>query len=105
MGHDVFISCASADKSIADKVCAALEARQVRCWIAPRDVLAGVPYGEAIIGAIAASRILVLVFSSQANQSQQVMREVEGAVNKGLTIIPLRIENVAPSGSLEYFLK
>ena len=46
----------------------------------------------------------VLVFSSNANQSLQIKREVERAVSHGLIIIPLRIEDVAPSPALEYFM-
>ncbi len=104
MAHDVFISYSSKDKPIADAVCASLEARKVRCWIAPRDVLPGETYAEALIDALNASRIVVLVFSANSNDSPQVIREVERAVNKGIPIIPFRIENVLPSKSMEYFV-
>jgi hypothetical protein len=104
MAHDVFISYSAEDRSIADTVAGALEDRAVRCWIAPRDVLPGVVYSEAIIGAINASRVLVLVFSSRSNVSPHVMREVERAVNKRIPIIPLRIEDVPLSPSMEYFV-
>jgi hypothetical protein len=67
-------------------------------------VLPGLPYGEAIVEAIESSRVMVLVFSSNSNKSPQVMREVERAVSKGIPIIPLRIEQVPPSKSLEYFI-
>ena len=104
MAHDVFISYSSQDKPVADAACASLEARKIRCWIAPRDVLPGVPYGEALIEALHQSRVLVLVFSANSNQSPQVMREVERAVSQGIPILPLRIENVMPSKALEYFV-
>ena len=52
MAHDVFISYSSQDKPSADAICATLESKQVRCWIAPRDVLPGVDYAEALIEAI-----------------------------------------------------
>ena len=104
MTHDVFISYAAEDKQIADAACAAVESNGIRCWIAPRDVLPGTTYGKAIINAIRQSRILVLVFSSASNSSPQVMREVERAVNKGLIIIPLRIEDILPSEDIEYFI-
>lgn len=104
MRHDVFISHSATEKAVAGALCAGLEAKGIRCWIAPRDVLAGVPYGEAIIEAIAEARVMILVLSSGSNNSAQVMREVERAVSRGLPIIPFRIENVSPSGSLEYFL-
>jgi hypothetical protein len=104
MAHDVFISYSAKDKTTADGVCATLETKGIRCWIAPRDILPGMDWGEAIIEAINGSRVIVLVFSSNANDSQQIKREVERAVSKGLPIIPLRIENVAPARSLEYFI-
>jgi hypothetical protein len=104
MAHDVFISYSSKDKPVADAVCATLEGQRIRCWVAPRDVLPGLPYGEAIVDAIEASRVLVLVFSANANTSPQVMREVERAVSKGIPVIPLRIEAIRPSKSLELFI-
>ena len=48
MAHEVFISYASQDKAVADAMCATLEARQIRCWMAPRDILPGIPYAEAL---------------------------------------------------------
>jgi hypothetical protein len=47
---------------------------------------------------------MVLVFSASANASPQVRREVERAVHKGVVVLPVRIEDVLPSKSLEYFL-
>jgi TIR domain len=104
MAHDVFISHSSKDKSAADATCAVLESRGIRCWIAPRDIMPGADWGETIVGAIHASRALVLVFSTNANLSHQVKREIERAVSSGLPVIPLRIENVLPAKSLEFFL-
>jgi hypothetical protein len=37
----VFLSYASPDAALAHKVCAALEAAGILCWIAPRDVVPG----------------------------------------------------------------
>ena len=104
MAHDVFISYSSNDKPTADAACAVLEQKGIRCWIAPRDIVPGADWGESIIDAINDARALVLVFSSHANASPQIKREVERAVNKGIPIIPLRIEDVAPTTSLEYFI-
>jgi len=104
MAHDVFISYAVEDKSAADAVCATLEAKQIRCWIAPRDVLPGEEYAEALVRAIRESRLLVLVFSSNSNQSSHVARELERAASRGIPILPLRIEDVPLSPSLEYFI-
>lgn len=104
MAHDVFISYCSEDKPIADAVCATLEAQGTRCWIAPRDILPGMDWGEAIVDAIKESKAMLLVFSSKANASQQIKREVERAVHRGIPLIPLRLDDAAPSKSLEYFI-
>lgn len=104
MAHDVFISHSSRDKPVADAVCAILEARGIRCWIAPRDILPGASWAESLIDAIQAAQVMVLVFSANANASAQVHREVERAVHLGLTIIPFRIEATAPTKTMEYFI-
>ncbi len=105
MVYDVFICYSSKDKSIADTVCAALESKGIHCWIAPRDISPGADYGESIIDGINHVKVLVLIFSSNANASQsQIKREVERAVHKNIPIIPFRIEDIAPVKALEYFL-
>ena len=104
MAYDVFLSYSSKDKTAADAACSVLEASGVRCWVAPRDIRPGADWGESIIAAINGCKVMVLIFSGNANASQQVKREVERAVNRGLPIIPVRIENVLPTQALEYFL-
>jgi TIR domain len=104
VAFDAFISYAHADKPIADAACAALEAANIRCWIAPRDIDPGRDYGEALVEAIEGGKVFVLIFSRNANASPQIKREVERAVSKGLPIIPVRIEDVAPNRNLEYFI-
>jgi hypothetical protein len=47
---------------------------------------------------------LVLIFSSHANASRQIRREVERAVSKGLTIVPVRIDQAQPMEALAYFM-
>jgi hypothetical protein len=100
---DAFISYASADKTVADGVCAVLEAAGIRCWMAPRDISPGREYAAAIIDAIDRCRVMVLIFSSNANDSPQVCREIERAASKGVTIMPLRIEQIVPTKSMEIF--
>jgi hypothetical protein len=106
MAHDVFISHSTEGKNkpIADAVCAELEKNKIRCWIAPRDVAPGHSFAGEIVEAITSSRVFVLVFSNESNRSPQVLREVERAVNKGIPIIPFRIEDFTPSKDMEYFL-
>jgi tetratricopeptide (TPR) repeat protein len=104
MTHDVFISYSIKDKSTADVVCSKMEGNGIRCWIAPRDITPGVPFAEAIIDGIRDSRVFILIYSSNSNNSAQVIKEVDRAVHHRLAIIPLRLEDVAMSKQLEYYV-
>lgn len=104
MAAQIFISYSSKDRTVANMVCALLEERGHRCWIAPRDIVPGTAWGEAIIDGLKGASVFVLVFSQHANASPQILREVERAVHLGLPIIPFRIEDVLPERSLEYFM-
>ena len=62
MAHDVFISHSSKDKVYADAVCATLESYDIRCWVAPRDILPGSDYGSSIVEGLKASKVMILIF-------------------------------------------
>ncbi len=104
INHDIIISYSTQDKPIADAVCAGLEARGIRCWIAPRDILPGVNYQEGIIDAINSSKIMVLIFSSHANESPHVTREATIAMSKKVIIIPFRIDDSPLSKTMEFII-
>jgi hypothetical protein len=103
MSH-VFISYSSRDKSIVDRICETLEAADIPCWMAPRDILPGADWSSSIIGGITGCKVMLLVFTTNSNDSPQVLREVERAVGKRVPIIPFRVENIPLGESLEYFL-
>ena len=89
---------------IADRACAILEQAGIGCWIAHRDLVPGSDWGESINDAIRSCQALVLIFSENSNKSSQVRREVALAATRDLKIISLRIEDLLPTGALEYFL-
>lgn len=106
MAHQVFISYANEDKLIADAVCKALEEGGVQCWYAPRDVPYAVDYEEAIVDAIAESKLMLLVLSSHSNDSKHVKREVQNASREEpqVPVLPFQIEDVALNKSLKYYI-
>ena len=104
MTHDVFICHSSKDRTIANAICSKLEQNRIRCWIAPRDVIPGREYAQSIIEAISGSKLTVLVFSDNSNQSPHVHREIERTVSHGIPILPFRVDDVIPSPALEYFI-
>jgi len=104
MTRDVFISHAGDDASVAVEVCALLEKRGLKCWMAPRDVDAGSVWDEAILDAIETSRVFLLILSKSANDSQYVKNEVNRAFSQRKPIVTFRLEDVIPGRSLELYL-
>ena len=104
MSHTVFISHATEDLDLARLVCQSLENSGARCWMASRDLVAGIPYAESIVHAIGATRLLVLILSDSACRSPHVPREIERAASKGLPIATLKLRGTSLSPSLEYFV-
>lgn len=106
MAHEVFISYASEDREVADKVCGALESSGIKCWIAPRDVPLGATYEEAIVRAIYSSRLVVLILSAHSNRSPHVEREIQSACadNFHKLIVPVRIGDFHYSKVMLYYL-
>ncbi|MEO8479085.1 MAG: toll/interleukin-1 receptor domain-containing protein [Gemmatimonadota bacterium] len=105
MAHDVFISYSSTDQTAALAVLHGLEARGIRCWIAPRDIPPGAIWARSIMEGISGCKALVVVFTASANRSEHVLNEVDAAVRKGAVVVPFRIENVFPDGAMEYHLR
>lgn len=104
MKHDIFLSYSDKDRGVAEAVCRHLEAGGARCWMAPRDISAGEEWGRAILEAIEKTSLFIVLFSSNSNASKQVLREVERAVKNDRILLPVRLEDIPPSKSLEYFL-
>src|SRR6202162_6620145 len=104
MPRDVFISHAGDDAGVAVEVCALLEERGLKCWMAPRDGAAGAVWDEAILDAIERSRVFLLILSNNANQSQFVKNEVNRAFSQSKPIVTFRLEEVVPGRSLELYL-
>jgi len=101
---DVFISYASPDGGVADAVCGALERDGLTCWVAPRDVVPGEFYADAIVRAIDAAKVIVLVLSKNSADSPHVLREVERGSSKRHPVVSFRIDLAPLPSALEYFL-
>ena len=104
MAHDVFISHAHKDKKIAGAICEKLESARVRCWIAERDISPGEDWTESTRSAIGSSRVMVLVFSENANASPHIEREIAHAFYTKRHIIPVRLTNTLPRRDFLFYL-
>src|SRR6202522_3204236 len=100
-----FISYSSADRPIAEAACESLETNGIRCWIAPRNVDPGVPYAGQIIQGLRESQLVIFLFSEHANQSANVLREIEFATNQPLPVLSVRLDQTVLSDDLAYYLR
>lgn len=103
-GHQVFVSFSSHDRDKATRIYEGLERAGLRCWISLRDVGPGQNFQSAIVQAIQSAKVLVLVFSSHTNNSDEINKELALASAFKVNVIPFRIEDVQPGGALLYEL-
>jgi hypothetical protein len=102
VGPPVFITYSSKDQKVARTICTALENRGIACWISSRDVEPGQNFQEQIVKAIRASKTMVLVFTANANNSNEIKKELALASQNNLVVIPVRIEDVTPNEAFAY---
>jgi hypothetical protein len=87
-----------------ERVVTALEEIKLRCWVSYRDIPAGESsWAGAIAGAIATSRLVVIVVSRHAIASKQVLREVTIADNENIPFIPFCVDEQPLSNDFKYF--
>jgi hypothetical protein len=98
----IFITYSSKDRKVAQTICSALEVRGLKCWISSRNVKPGQNFQEQIVKAIRAAKIMVLIFTDNANNSNEIKKELALASQNDLTVIPVRIEDVAPNEAFSY---
>ena len=102
MSAPIFISYASKDQNVAQTVCEALENRGLHCWISGRDIGPGENFQVSIVRAIRAAKVMILVFSANSNNSEEIKKELVLAGQSRLAVIPVRVEDVAPEEAFAY---
>ena len=100
----IYICYAPKDKGIAEKIYAELKQKEIQCWISSKDIINGQSYAEGIIDAIEKSAVVIFIYSSNANASPQIIRELEKAASQDKFIIPFKIDLSQPSKLIEYYL-
>ncbi|WP_187278187.1 toll/interleukin-1 receptor domain-containing protein [Methylobacterium sp. WL7] len=100
----IFISHSSRDQKIADALRQAIENRGFVCWISGRDIGPGEGFQDVIVRSLQQSYAMLLVFTQNANNSQEIKKEVALASQFNVPIIPIRAEDVLPSNAFKYEL-
>lgn len=102
--RDVFIChrTAAPDQDIADAICTRLEERGLRCWIAPRNILAGSQnYERDILKGVENCRLFLLVSSFKSIYSEDCEMELKAAVLDNKALYSYRIDDTPYDGAFE----
>jgi hypothetical protein len=100
----IFLSYSSKDHAIAETICNALENRGLTCWMSSRDIGPGENFQVSIIRAIRGASVMVMVFSGNSNNSDEVKKEIALAGQHKLLVVPVRVEDVVPEEAFQYEL-
>ena len=91
MAPEVLISKGDSDREAADQICDRLEDTDIECWIAPRNMTAGMNCGRAIVEAIEKVKIILVLVSRGTSEGtllicsfHQVFQDMQILANNGL---------------------
>src|SRR5581483_10403593 len=104
MASDLFISHCTTDREQADAIRQACESHGLTCWIAPRDIVAGTTWADAIVAGIDGAAVVLLVHSRATNLSPMVLREIDAAAAAHKPILPVRIDAALPQQGMQFYL-
>lgn len=105
MAHDVFISYSTKNTEYANTVCERLEENGIECWIAPRNIKTGTNFAKEIMDGLNTAKIVVLIFSKFAQESEYVNNEIDTAFSKNKHIVSLKVDDSFPHDQMQFFLK
>src|ERR1700761_5830429 len=103
MAGEIFISYRRADEAWARLLHAQLQAEGVEAWY-DAQIGAGQDWRTATAKALQASQIFVLLFSQAASESEDIAKELAAAILSRKLVVPVRIENIQPTGAFLYEL-
>ena len=103
-GEDVFISFNFGDMEYAQKVAAHLAEAGIRFWLAPLDERPGDDFAKDIPAALDVARVVVLLLSRRAAESDWVRKEINYADKLHIPIIQIRLEDFKPPRDLAFVL-
>lgn len=100
MNRDIFLSYSHADLPAARLVVRELERRGFHCWFAARDLQPGLPPLQCFSSGLQGSRVGIVLGTSAAESSSQVLRELEWLVINDRPVILLQLKSTPVSGLL-----
>jgi TolB-like protein len=103
VSSSVFISYRRSDEPQARRLYELLREQGVEAWY-DAHMSAGEEWRTAITEALQAASVFVLLYSSRAAASDEIVKELAIATLEKKTIVPIRLENITPTGAFLYEL-
>lgn len=102
--HDIFVSYAQDDADTVYPLVPAIEESGHEVWIDREGIRSGQTWAGAIVRAIKAARLVCLMCSARAFESDHVRREVYLADKYKKGLLPVRLDTAEMPEDIEYFL-
>jgi hypothetical protein len=99
----VFVSYSRVDSGVVLPVCAAVQGLGQDLWLDQEDVAAGESWAGEIVRAIRAVRVVVVMCSKAAFESDHVKRELFLADRYKKRLVPILLEDAPMPDDFEYF--
>lgn len=104
MTHDVFISYSTKNTEHAEAIYERLEDNGIKCWFAPKNIGTATNFAEEIMLGIKPAKVVVLVFSKDAQESEYVNNEIDAAFKEDKPIVPIKVDDSFPKDQMEFYL-
>jgi len=101
---NIIISYSKDQKNIAKKLVSKLESDGFTCWIEPRDLQGSTDKNKAFTEAVNNAQIMILIFSTLADKTEELILQYDTAFDKEKKIIPFIVTDVEKSLTVQYFL-
>ena len=102
---EIFISYSSKQTNLAHQLKKAIINTGLNVWIAPESISPGSNYQEEIPTAINGARLIMLLFSEDAQRSKWVQKEVGSAIGAGKMLLPLQLTQFPITAQFRFLLE
>lgn len=100
----VFLSHSSEDIEIVKRIKGSIEKNGIKTWFSEDDIKYGDSYAKAIEDAISKASCFLAILSSNSVQSKWVEKEIDRALNHGVVVIPLLVNDIKLPEAYSFYL-
>ncbi len=100
----IIISYAKENKNEAKRLVSKLESSDYKCWIEPRNLSKEIKRKDAVGDAIKQADLMIIIFSSYTNDSEDIVEQYDLAFEEEVPIIPFVVSDLKLTISVQHLL-